>query len=187
MIQVYTGEGKGKTTAALGLALRAAGQGCSVRIIQFMKGNRYTGEIASAYRLGIEIFQCGEKCSCPEEVFSEGSKCSGHPESWNKKGGRSTLDQECFKKGWRLAQETIHEEQHHLLILDEFIYGLNYGWMELEVLLNWLEKLPPEPEVVLTGRNAPVPLQETAHLVSEINKVKHYFDSGIKARQGIEY
>jgi len=187
VIHVYTGTGKGKTTAAFGLAMRAAGQGLPVRVIQFMKGNYFTGELASAARLGIEVFQCGEKCPRATEIKNGLSRCDGCGNCWIKKRGVTVLDRENFTRAWQLARDTVTRGRHEMLILDEIINGISYGLIDQGELLSWLDNLSPEPEIVLTGREAPRKLQEKADLVSEINKLKHYFDGGIKARRGIEY
>ncbi len=186
MIHVYTGDGKGKTTAAFGLAVRAAGQGLSVRAIQFLKGSRESGEVVSARRLGLEVFSFGKRCSRSPFGGWEG-ECISCGECWLINDQPSGLDREEFSRGWQLARETVQEREFHLLVLDEIITALNKNLIEPGEFLQWMDNIPGKQELVLTGRNAPPGVIEKAHLVSRIENVKHYFQEGLEARQGIEF
>lgn len=173
LVQVYTGDGKGKTTAAFGLALRALGQGLKVCIIQFLKSSeRYqTGENKIARTLpNLEIFQFGGDYACPDERIKDDPKVK--------------LE---LKKALNLVSEVIREDKYDLLILDEINVALAYGLLDLRDVLNLIEAKPPRLELVLTGRWAPQKLIEVANLVTEMKEVKHPHQRGIKARKGIEY
>ena len=171
-IQIYTGDGKGKTTASLGLALRALGHGWNVLIIQFTKGDSATsyGEIVSASKFlpNLDVVQFG----MDRVVYSHNISMEDFKEA---------------KKGWEFAKESINSGKYQLIILDEINICTAMNMIKVsevkEVLLNKPESL----EIVLTGRNAHPELQALAHLVTEMKPVKHYFEVGVMARQGIEY
>lgn len=171
-IQIYTGDGKGKTTASLGLALRALGHGWKVMIIQFTKGDSGTtyGEIASAGKFleNLEVHQFGM-----DRVVYKHNVC--------------IEDYKEAKKGWELAKQAIQSGEYQLVILDELNICVAMNMIKVsevkEVLLNKPESL----EIVLTGRYAHPELVALAHLVTEMKPIKHYFDMGVMARQGIEY
>jgi len=169
LIQVYTGEGKGKTTCALGLALRAAGQGFRVYIIQFMKG-RKTGESTALARLAPEVTL---------RYFGRGNLVnlrSPAPE-----------DLARVQQAWALARQVLAKGSHDLVILDEINLALTHKLIPLEEALEALRRRPPGVEVVLTGRQAPPELLELADLVTEMRPLKHYYQAGVKARRGIEW
>ena len=170
LIQIYTGDGKGKTTAALGLAIRALGHGFRVYIIQFMKGRGGYGELEGLKRLQPE---------CQLEHF-------GAP-GWVHKGEDIEEHIQEVRKGFRRAQEIIDSGEWDIVILDEI---LNAIWFELipeSEVLELLNKKPPHVELVLTGRNASQAFIERADLVTEMVQRKHPFEQGIMARLGIEY
>jgi len=170
LIQIYTGDGKGKTTAALGLAIRALGHGFRVYIIQFMKGRDGYGELEGLKRLQPE---------CQLEHF-------GAP-GWVHKGEDIEEHIQEVRKGFRRAQEIIDSGEWDIVILDEI---LNAIWFELipeSEVLELLNKKPPHVELVLTGRNASQAFIERADLVTEMVQRKHPFEQGIMARLGIEY
>jgi cob(I)alamin adenosyltransferase len=169
LIQVYTGDGKGKTTCALGLALRAAGQGFQVFIIQFMKG-RQTGESRAAARLAPEVTL----------------RYFGRPGLMNLKAP-APEDLALIRQAWDLAREVLAAGKHDLVILDEINLCLTYGLVPLEEALEVLQHRPPWVEVILTGRQAPPELLALADLVTEMLPVKHYYQAGVKARRGIEW
>ncbi len=173
-IQVYTGNGKGKTTASLGLAMRALGRCWKVLIIMFTKGGDDYGELNSFRNLSPEIsknltiIQAG----LDRIVYSD---------------NKTKNDEEEIKKGWELAKTAIKNDEYNLIILDEANIAIDLGFIDLEEMLDVLKNKPQEMEIVLTGRNANPKIIEIAHLVSEIKPVKHYWDTGIAARKGIEY
>lgn len=156
-LQVYTGNGKGKTTASLGLCFRAAGQGLRPCVIQFIKRQR-CGEHSSAERLGIEIVQSDLPDVC--------------------QGVRAQL---------ALAQRYLRERHCDILVLDEILGSLKRDYVTLEEVLALVDLRPRDMELVLTGRNAPPSVIQRADLVTSMECVKHYFDAGLMAREGIEY
>jgi cob(I)alamin adenosyltransferase len=169
LIQVYTGDGKGKTTCALGLAFRALGQGFKVAMVQFLKG-RETGESRTAARLA------------PDMTLSH----FGRPGRVNFKS--PTADELArVRAAWDCARRVIEAGEHDLVILDEINLALAHGLIPLEEALAVLRQRPPGVEVVLTGRRAPQELMEMADLVTEMHPVKHYFQAGVRARRGIEW
>jgi cob(I)alamin adenosyltransferase len=169
LVQVYTGDGKGKTTCALGLALRAVGQGLKVYMIQFMKG-RPTGEAAAATRLA------------PEFTI----RAFGRPGLVNLKSP-APEDLALIQDGFNLARGIIKTGEHDLVILDEINLTLAYGLLPPDEVLELLRHRPPWVEVVLTGRAAPPELIDLADLVTEMHPVKHYYQAGVPARRGIEW
>jgi cob(I)alamin adenosyltransferase len=169
LIQVYTGDGKGKTTCALGLALRAVGQGFKVFMIQFLKTD-HTGEVEAARRLAPDF-----------TIQSFGTP--GFPRLTDP--DPQTL--EAAQQAFTLARRLILSGNHDLVILDEVNLSLTYSLVSLPEMLEVLRQRPAHVEVVLTGRAAPPELVDFADLVTEMRPVKHYFEAGIKARRGIEW
>lgn len=169
MIQVYTGDGKGKTTAALGQALRALGHGMKVFMIQFMKGRTY-----------------GELVTCRECLPNFTIVMSGR-DAFVKKGAPEEVDVRMAREGLELAKKVVREGKHQMLILDEINVALDYGLLPLEEVLDFLRSVPPEMEVVCTGRYAPPELLEMADMVSEVREIKHHYKKGVPMRKGIEY
>jgi cob(I)alamin adenosyltransferase len=168
MIQIYTGKGKGKTTAALGLALRAVGNGLKVIMIQFMKG-RECGEIKAAKILqNFKIEQYG-RCEFvnPKDI----KKC----------------DYEWAEKGIKRAKEVIQSQKYDIVILDEINVALKYGIINLTDIIEIIKKRPAGIELILTGRDMPTELISYADLITEMREVKHYSKKGVSARKGIEY
>ena len=169
MIQVYTGNGKGKTTASLGLALRASGQKKKVMMIQFMKGKVNYGELKSAKLLpGFTIKQFGR----PTFVDKK------NPAPADIKGAQEALD---------FAAKTIGSRKYDIIILDELNVALDFKLIPLDEVLLMLAWAPKELELVITGRNAHPKVVKLADLVSEVKEVKHYYQQGVQARRGIEY
>ncbi len=167
-VQVYTGDGKGKTTAALGLALRAAGYGRATYIGQFMKGRHY-GELSALAQIAeITIEQYGD----PEHVRRE-----------------DVADRHIARAraGLERARQAILSHRYHIVILDEVNVALWFGLLVEADVMALLDQRPPEIELVLTGRRAPPALLERADLVTEMRMVRHYYETGVTAREGIEY
>ena len=170
-IQIYTGNGKGKTTASLGLAMRALGRGWKVLIIMFTKGGNDYGELISLspdFKDKVKIVQAG----LDRIVYSSNI---------------SEEDKKQAQLGWKIAKRAIKNDEYQLLILDEANIALDLGLIELSDMIDLLKNKPDDMEIVLTGRNAKPEIIEIADLVSEIKPVKHYWDKGIKARRGIEF
>ena len=168
-IQIYTGNGKGKTTAALGLALRAAGHGYRTFIGQFLKGQDY-GELASIEKLApyITIKQFGRK------GFIHVNK---NPDK---------IDIDLAKKGLEECRQAMLSGIYKIIILDEITVCLYFHVLAEEEIVEFLRQKPQETEVVLTGRYAPDSLIKAADLVTQMDEIKHYYTKGIRARKGIE-
>lgn len=170
LIQIYTGNSKGKTTAALGLTLRAVGHGFHVYILQFMKGRQDYGEISGLKRLEPE---------CRIEGFGS--------QEWVHKGQAQLEDRVEAQKGLIRAQEIITSGKWDIVILDEIINAIWFELLTEDEVLELINQKPEHIELVLTGRNASKRLIEKAHLVTEMVQIKHPFEQGIQARLGIEY
>lgn len=173
-IQVYTGNGKGKTTASLGLAMRALGRCWKVLIIMFTKGGNDYGELNSFRKLSPEISQnlTVVQAGLDRIVYSD---------------NKSENDVDEIQKGWMLAKKAIQNDEYNLVVLDEANIAIDLEFIDIDEVVEILSNKPEEMEIVLTGRNAHPKLVEIAHLVSEIRPIKHYWDTGISARKGIEY
>jgi cob(I)alamin adenosyltransferase len=172
-IQIYTGDGKGKTTASLGLALRAIGHGWKVLIVQFTKGDHgtnYYGELSSAAKLmpNLEVAQFG----LGRVVYSHNISIEDYKET---------------RRGWQFTKEAINSGKYQLIILDEINICADLGMIKISEIKDALKNKPENLEIVLTGRRAHPELVAMAHLVTEMQPVKHYFDMGVMARRGIEY
>ena len=167
MIQVYTGNGKGKTTAAFGLALRAAGAGLNVYIGQFAKGRSYH-EITALKKIdNIKVVQFGRRCfikKSPEEI-----------------------DIQMASAGLKRSNEIIADRKYRVVILDEVNIAVKLKLIPLSGLLELIKHTPKSVELVLTGRYAHPKIIKLADLVSQIREVKHYYTKGLKARRGIEF
>lgn len=166
---INTGDGKGKTTAALGLLLRARGQGLRVCMIQFIKSETGRwGETKAAENLGIEWHTLGDGFT------------------WRSKDMSASIAKS--KEGWALAQEKIISGDYDLIVLDEFTYLMSLGWLDAESVRAWLAtNKPSKLHLLITGRDAPQSLIDDADLVTEMTNIKHPFDEGIKAQKGIEF
>jgi cob(I)alamin adenosyltransferase len=169
LVQVYTGNGKGKTTAALGLAFRAVGHGMKVLVVQFMKGNVQRGELESAKKLSpnLTLKQVGR------ETFI--SKPNPDPK-----------DLELAQEGFSIAKKAIQNKEYDIVILDEINLAIDYGLIPLTNLLQIIDSKPDTVELILTGRNVKREILERADLVTEMVDRKHYYDKGVPAREGIE-
>jgi cob(I)alamin adenosyltransferase len=169
LVIVNTGEGKGKSTAALGIVLRAWGRDFRLCVIQFIKAETgQWGEVKAARKLGIEWHSMGDGFT------------------WTSKDMQQTIDRAA--KAWALAQEKIQSGQYDLIVLDEFTYPLHFGWLDTAEVIEWLKANKPQDlHLVITGRDAPSELIAYADLVTEMLAIKHPFEHGIKAQAGIEF
>lgn len=173
-IQVYTGDGKGKTTASLGLAMRALGRCWKVLIIMFTKGGDDYGELNSFRELSPEISNNLkiEQAGLDRIIYKDNQSEKDHKE---------------IKKGWNHAKSAIKNREYQLIILDELNIAIDLGIIDIDEVIDVLKNKPDETEIVITGRNAHPKIIEIAHLVSNIQPIKHYWDKGVTARKGIEY
>ena len=170
LVHIYTGDGKGKTTASIGLLVRAVGSGMKTVFCQFMKG-RDTGELRPLESLGVTVIRTPEvKKFIPYMNEAEKKECvKSH--------------QLCYNK----VKEMILSGEYDLIVLDEAIAASRLGMIPLEDLADTIRKRPPHLELVLTGRDVPKELEELADYISEIHAVRHPYTKGIVARKGIEY
>ena len=168
-VQVYTGDGKGKTTAALGQALRACGHGLKVLMIQFMKGSKDYGEVMIADAVpGFRLVQ------------------SGLP-TFVEKGNPTEEDLRLAREGMELARRALEQRSCDMLILDEASVAVDYGVIGLDEVLDLIKKKPDQMELIITGRYAPEEIQDAADLVTEMREIKHHYLDGLGMREGIEY
>ncbi len=171
LLMVNTGDGKGKTTAALGVLVRAAGRGMNCCLIQFMKSktDRY-GEHESLEELGIEVYTMGDGFTWDTNDKAQDIKTS--------------------EETWALCVEKMRSEDYDLLVFDELVYVLDYEFLDLDKVLDEFKQIrekQPNLHIIATGRNAPEKLVEAADLVTEMKEIKHPFHAGIFAQQGIEF
>ena len=170
LIIVHTGPGKGKTTAALGLALRAVGSGLKVLMVQFIKGSWHYGELDAA------------------KAFGDKFVLRPMGRGFVKLGGEiDPEDKRAADEAWAFAREKIFSGEYDMIILDEINYAISYGLLAVGPVLDTLKKKPERVHVVLTGRNARPEIIELADLVTEMREVKHPYHKGIEAQRGIEY
>ena len=169
LVFVYTGNGKGKTTAAMGQALRAVGHGLKVLVIQFMKGKKY-GEVIAAekYLPTITICQCGL-------------------DSFVMRKNPAPVDVELAQQGLNMAGKALLSGEYHLVILDEINVAMDFGLISIDDVVNMIKNKAPSVDLILTGRYAPPEIIELADTVSEVNEIKHHYAKGIKERAGIEF
>ncbi len=167
-IQVYTGNGKGKTTAAIGLSIRAVGAGKKVFFAQFVKGKPYS-EINVLKELlpAITIKQYGLGCFIKKQP--------------------TKADIESAQKGLQEIKKIIQTDSYDVIVLDEANIALFFNLFSVKDLIEIVQSKPPETEIIITGRYAPEEIIAIADLVTEMKEVKHYYNSGIEARKGIEY
>ena len=173
LVQVYTGDGKGKTTASLGLAFRACGHGFQVCMIQFMKDNAEYGEFKSSINLpGFTLLQVGRNdfvnLENPEEI-----------------------DKKLAQDGWNKAKNAIASGKYDIVILDEINVAIACKILDVHSVVSFLTEdrmvLPKIPEIILTGRYAPPEIINIAHLVTEMKEIRHNYSTGMESRQGIEF
>jgi len=169
LVQVYTGNGKGKTSAAFCLALRATGRGLKVYVIQFIKGGFDYGELHVLNRLP----------NLTLKAFGRGKFITSKPPEKE--------DVRLAKEALNMAKEIVESGDYDIVILDEINVALHLELIEIKEVTNMIKKKPENVEIVLTGRNAPEELIELADLVTDLKEIKHPFNKGYQARKGIEY
>ncbi|WP_454053343.1 cob(I)yrinic acid a,c-diamide adenosyltransferase [Clostridium sp. Marseille-Q7071] len=171
-IQIYTGNGKGKTTAAVGLATRAAGNEFKVTMVQFLKSGS-TGELESAKKLStyFNIYRF-EK---PRGFF------------WTLNDEQKAELKEEIQEAYKFCLKVMEDKQCDILIMDEIMGALGNGLVSEEQLLELMDKKPKDIELIMTGRNVPKRIMEKANLVTEMKDIKHYFNEGVPARKGVEF
>jgi cob(I)alamin adenosyltransferase len=169
IIAVYTGEGKGKSTAAFGAALRALGRGMDVAVVQFMKGPWVSGEFEALQKFGskVEIHKVGEGFT------------------WDTKD--LERDKACARAGWDVCRRLLTDGRHGLYIFDEILYVLKYRFLPVEDVVQGLKLKPPLSHLILTGRDAPAEIIAAADLVTEMKEIKHPYRAGIAAQAGFDY
>lgn len=168
LILVNTGDGKGKSTAAFGTAMRAIARGWKVAVVQFLKSGEWSvGEEKIGRQIGIDWFALGDGFTWDSENMDQSEAIA--------------------REAWSVAAEKIGSGSYELVVLDELTYPINWGWVDLEEVVSVLGQRPDKVNVVLTGRDAPRELIEIADTVTEMKKVKHAYDKGVMARRGIDY
>jgi len=168
LLLVNTGEGKGKSTAAFGTAMRAVARGWKVGVVQFLKsGEWHVGEETIGKQLGIDWWALGDGFTWDSDDIEESEAIA--------------------RKAWAVAKEKIESGEYDLVVLDEVTYPVNWGWIALEDLLAVVSARPENVNLILTGRDAPDELIVVADTVTEMVNVKHAFDRGVMARRGIDY
>jgi len=181
LLAVHTGPGKGKSTAAFGMALRAWNQGFDVAVFQFVKSAKWKVGEESAFR---ELGELHDERGVGGAV--EWHKM-GAGWSWSRKPGSEVDHAAAAADGWAEIARRLANEQHDFYVLDEFTYPLKWGWVDTEEVVATLTSRPGTQHVVITGREAPPQLVEAADLVTEMTKVKHPMDAGRKGQRGIEW
>jgi cob(I)alamin adenosyltransferase len=168
LILVNTGDGKGKSTAAFGTAMRAVARGWRVAVIQFLKSGEWSvGEEKIGREIGMDWWVLGDGFTWDSENMEESEAVA--------------------RAAWAHARSTIAAGEYQLVILDEVTYPIRGGWIELDDVLTTLRRRPEQVNVILTGRGAPQALIDLADTVTEMRNVKHAYDQGIMARRGIDY
>ncbi|EGT3616417.1 cob(I)yrinic acid a,c-diamide adenosyltransferase [Clostridium perfringens] len=170
-VQVYTGNGKGKTTAAMGLAFRAAGDGMEVKVIQFLKSWK-TGELEAAKKFeNLEILRFEKVKGFTWELNEE---------------QLAQLKLE-VRVGFDFVKDLIKNRECDILILDEIMATISAGFIEEDEIIELIDKKPKDMELILTGRNVPEKIMDKADLITEMKEIKHYYKKGVPAREGIEF
>ncbi len=168
LVVLYTGHGKGKTTAALGMLLRAWGRGMKVAMLSFIKAETANfGEEQAARKLGIELVPLGAGFTWLSKDIEK--------------------DKALARRCWELCKQKIASGEYDIIVLDEITYPLTYGWLDIDEVIEVLRRRPPDLHIVATGRDAPQPLVDFADLVTEMREVKHPFNAGIKAQPGVDF
>jgi cob(I)alamin adenosyltransferase len=181
LLAVHTGAGKGKSTAAFGMALRAWNQGFDIAVFQFVKSAKWkVGEETALVELGRAHAERG--VGGPVEWHKMGSGWS-----WSRKAGTEDDHAAAAAEGWAEIARRLAEARHQFYVLDEFTYPLKWGWVDVAEVVDVLTSRPGTQHVVITGRDAPAALLDAADLVTEMTKVKHPMDAGRKGQRGIEW
>lgn len=168
IVVVNTGDGKGKSTAAFGTAMRAIGAGWRVCVVQFMKSDRWrTGEQRASATLGIEWWTLGDGFTWDSSDMDETEAVA--------------------REGWRTASKVLSSGDHRLVVLDEITYPMNWGWIPIAEVVSEIVARPAHVSVVATGRDAPAELIAIADTVTEMRNEKHAFDRGVRAMRGIDF
>lgn len=170
LVMVYTGNGKGKTTAALGMLMRAWGRDMQAAVIQFIKAEgRPTGEKKAAERMGIEMLQVGDGFTWESKDLDQSTALARH--------------------GWEIAKRKIKDARYDIIVLDEFTFPLRFKWLDTAEVIQWLkENKPQKLHIVITGRHAPRELVQFADLVTEMREIKHPFhDQGLLSQPGVDF
>jgi cob(I)alamin adenosyltransferase len=168
LVLVNTGEGKGKSTAAFGVVMRAVARGWRVAVIQFIKSDKWkVGEEKIALQLGVEWLKGGDGFTWESPAL-------------DKSEGRAAA-------AWQLAAATIAAGGHQLVVLDELTYPMNWGWIDSDAVLEAIRSRPSQVNIVATGRDAPFGLIEIADTVTEMVKIRHAYDRGVRARRGLDF
>ncbi|KUI28284.1 cob(I)yrinic acid a,c-diamide adenosyltransferase [Mycobacterium sp. IS-1496] len=181
LLAVHTGPGKGKSTAAFGMALRAWNQGFDIAVFQFVKSAKWKVGEESVFR---ELGRLHDENGAGGAV--EWHKM-GSGWSWSRKPGSDDDHAAAAADGWAEIARRLAEERHEFYVLDEFTYPLKWGWVDTGEVIEVLRSRPGRQHVVITGRDAPQPLIDAADLVTEMTKVKHPMDAGRKGQKGIEW
>lgn len=167
LVLLNTGHGKGKSTAAFGTMIRAVARGWNVSVVQFIKSGKWkVGEEAIGRRLGVDWWTIGDGFT------------------WNSKDMDETEARAL--EAWRTAKDKIASGDYEMVLLDEVTYPVNFGWIDVEEVVSAIRGRPSHVNVILTGRDAPAELVEVADTVTEMTKIKHAFDRGVRAKRGID-
>jgi len=168
LVLVNTGDGKGKSTAAFGVVMRAVARGWPVSVIQFLKSDKWqVGEEEVARRLGVDWARTGDGFSWLSDDLER--------------------SQALAAAAWELAERTLAAAEHRLVVLDEITYPMSWGWISTEAVVGAIRDRPREVNVIATGRHAPAALIEVADTVTEMVKVRHAFDAGVGAMRGLDF
>jgi cob(I)alamin adenosyltransferase len=167
-VLVHTGDGKGKSSAAMGVVLRAVSAGWSVAVVQFVKSGHWrSGVEEAARRLGVDWWSLGDGFTWDSQDMDETEAVA--------------------REAWRSAAALIRAGEHRLVVLDEVTYPVNWGWIETSEVVEAIASRPPQVSVIATGRDAPAELRDVADTVTEMVSEKHAFDRGVVAMRGIEF
>jgi cob(I)alamin adenosyltransferase len=168
LVLVNTGDGKGKSTAAFGTAIRAVARGWKVGVVQFLKSGEWSvGEEKIGRQIGIDWWVLGDGFTWDSENMEETEAIA--------------------RQAWETAKEKIKSGEYQLLVFDEITYPINWGWIAIEDVVDAVQKRPETVNLILTGRDAPQQIIDLADTVTDMRKVKHAYDRGVMARRGIDY